>query len=955
MARSATSPELALFRSPGQWSRIRAAIFQPSTVYTARVNQTFSSLDKLLEITYDTGSGTLADALPDMTLFVGSGAGLWDKGIARLRSIDGSKMYIGETSDLQVSDNDYLTVVNDFGLWARPILISEGVPYIDGGEAYSDQHTAWTPVPRMGPTRVLKKTGATVSASFDFSGSFAQGSSISVYSTSAPGSSAISGGSTATPSITWNSIGWKMVYLTLTAANGKQAFGVRYVYIWEEENAPEPILLNGLRGSVDAGGWEASITLFDEASLELVREHARVVLFSEDFFGPYDASTESEIGPVSGAENILFDGWIARESIVWDLEAGSVSFTAYTANFFLSRIPAWPYGVEFTASTPAAWTQIQNLTVDLALLDFFLHATTAPKVIDLFLTGDTRLAAELGSLSSNLWAQINEMAFDTIYARALVNCLNQLYVEIHPQLVPSGSRSWPTVLTFTKEDFERPIDLERITLEELSLLDLSGVYINSSGSAEAFFSLAPGHSYSHYGEAEVQPKRLLSSQSQANTLAGLYRSWRNNRYKTIPLRLSGNNRLVDIAPRQKCYITLSPADTKRGISYAGNIIPLSVDRSQDLETGFLRTEIVFEGETVEGRAENGDIPGSVNISFPPLKPLPALPPLGVLLPSTGLPVVTGSRVILHDYGSAQNGVGIVYTSNFDSTSPTWITINSGLTLDQARAVNQIEVTPSGAVYAGYMPNTNPGSDYFLARAPFPGGTFVIQTLPGRLYGFAVNPLEEEQILFWAAEAGSRRFYLGANNSYSAGVFQDNFASGGGGVGSLSFGDNYWLVTANNGFRRLNASGSAVVGSGSPSILHWHIRVGSTGFTFHDYNGSDAVLRGDNNLTSNAVVSTGQQVSIREGDVDPTGLYLMARGLGAYKARSSDGGVTWTTIPSLPAGIWNYRNGGTAGRWIAAGGTAVRYTEDFGGSWALKGGNLGSLNPIYNIDVIRFVP
>jgi hypothetical protein len=47
MARAATAPELALYRTPGKASRVYAAVFQPRTLYTARINQTFATTDKL--------------------------------------------------------------------------------------------------------------------------------------------------------------------------------------------------------------------------------------------------------------------------------------------------------------------------------------------------------------------------------------------------------------------------------------------------------------------------------------------------------------------------------------------------------------------------------------------------------------------------------------------------------------------------------------------------------------------------------------------------------------------------------------------------------------------------------------------------------------------------------------------------------------------------------------------
>ena len=59
-ARAATSGELIKFRASGQGAKLNIAIQHPTSVYTARINQTFTTLDGVAQLTYDGGSGTLA-------------------------------------------------------------------------------------------------------------------------------------------------------------------------------------------------------------------------------------------------------------------------------------------------------------------------------------------------------------------------------------------------------------------------------------------------------------------------------------------------------------------------------------------------------------------------------------------------------------------------------------------------------------------------------------------------------------------------------------------------------------------------------------------------------------------------------------------------------------------------------------------------------------------------------
>src|SRR6266705_2307747 len=122
-ARAATSPELTLFDTPGKKSRYYAAIKQPRTIFTARVNQVITSWDGLQSVIFDGGSGTLANVLPDMIMFVGTVAGGRDVGFVRIRSTDSMHFYFDQYSGIKILDNQYLTIVDDFKLLQRHIKI----------------------------------------------------------------------------------------------------------------------------------------------------------------------------------------------------------------------------------------------------------------------------------------------------------------------------------------------------------------------------------------------------------------------------------------------------------------------------------------------------------------------------------------------------------------------------------------------------------------------------------------------------------------------------------------------------------------------------------------------------------------------------------------------------------------------------------------------------------------
>ncbi len=975
IARAATSPELALFDTPGKKTRFYSAIHTPHVIYTARVNQVITAWDGLLQITYDGGSGTLVDVLPDMLMYIGNNPGKHGVGTVRVRGIDSTHIFIDQSSGVKVMDNQYLTIVDDFRLRQRHIKIDGDTVKMDGTVTYSDQHENPDPTPIMGAHRVVEMTGASVDVSFDFSQSYViDGSGVDSFEISAPTASAIDDNTSPTPVITFDTFGWHNVYCNVIADNGKEFFGVRYVFVWDKDHLPPRVKVSNPSGNVNTGGWQFEIEMYRNADLDTIAEGALVILFSVDWWG----DTEESIGPVAGSENIEAVGWISSpEHINQNPERGLVHFTVQGPQYWMSKIASYPDGVQFVASTPTDWTQFQTLTVDKGVWHFLHWRTTTTRILDFFPSGDTRYTGEVSSLAENLWGQLQEMCALQILSRPGFNALGQLFIQINPNLIPTADRDFATVMDIGKSDWIDELDFDYLPLDEVCQVNLSGIAVDGAGGALAYFANAPGHTYNHYGTPDILDRLLTNSQSDLITLAGLYFSWRNNNLPPIPITLKANNRLIDIFPNSKCTTTIDAADNVRGIGYDGGLMPESITVNFDDDTGRATRTVEFRTETFESLAVKETVPGSGDVStLPPFNfpPLPSFPPIpGGIPPTSENPP---NKILVHDPIS-----GFIYSPNGGAG---WYTVNAGLTTAQYQTVNKFVVCPNGAVYAACTYNFGVfNADSFLAYTPKAGTAWTIlydgaglAALTGNsatvIASLAVNPLALEQIVFTPSFGGTNvRTYIGNHSAFIAGA--NSGLNIGASFAEMTYGKGGWLMTATNQYDLFSANMAAITRGYGGSVTaifdsgncSRHIRAGTTGKTFH-YQGAAALIStGDDNCNTvvNAVgeaMINGQWHFSNGMASDLTGMFLMSRKDTGTPIKSSDGGATWVTngVSYLPPTIeikYLYVSGDALDSCWLAGEYRVWYSKNFGTLWVDISGNLHTINAFLAIDGIAVLP
>ena len=424
MTRAATITEVGKFASEKQWSLVYAYIHTAATVLACQVNQAVIDYDMLSELAFDgVTAGASSDVLAGMTVLVGRAPGLCDRGMGYARKAPTSSLlYLGETSGIHAQNNDYITVLNEFGLWLKQasIPLTTGTVLLDTDLVYSDQLAVRKSIVLAGGDRALELSGSSVTAVYALSGAAS-------YVTTCSGAS-VSGGTTATPSVTVSAAGDYRVTIVATASTGAVTTTHRWLHVVNSGQARNAVLTDN---SADGSGWSAHVKMPDSTSG--VRDRAKVLLFARDY---YDGTLGS-IGSLTGCENGVHVGWIDGKSITQDINGGTVEFDVRPASWWLDQIRN-PVEIKISqvTATPATWKEMQTLSVDAMVWHILEHFTTALNSMDVILTGDTRTAVSMTAPIGSLWGQITAIADGLIKANSFVNQYGQLVISIATPLVP---------------------------------------------------------------------------------------------------------------------------------------------------------------------------------------------------------------------------------------------------------------------------------------------------------------------------------------------------------------------------------------------------------------------------------------------------------------------------------------------------------------------------------------
>jgi len=642
--------DIDTIRTEGNWSDWLILIDDPTVVYTARATGEVAQDDYSLG--FDGGSGTLGDCKPDMTLLIGSSAGACDVGIARLRKdpIAGT-FYIGVDPSLEVSDDDYLTVLDDFELFAKHSFGE----YLDVDVSYSDQFEDFAPIPWFNGRVAVIKAGETIE--FDATRSWAPDSTISAYAWTFTGADSSTGTATATPTATYDTSGRYRVDFEVTAANGKNMTGYGFVFVLGDNlEAEKDVLINDPESDNDSGAV-CRVVMLDRPT---IRDGARAIVFARDW---YDGSEQS-FGAVDGRENILIDGRIFGGTFEKDAMTERVEFEIGGPILDLSTTSSQICGLidtsypDDSAGDLPDWAKLSDLTVAKGLHYLAVYRSTIARCLDFDVEDWGYACPKLTGDGEDLYSQMNTFA-ERAALHVSADRIGRIFIERDTQLYPIDDRTGDisVVMTFADGDWQGELSVTRRQKPEYGMAEAEGE-IFSGGNLTKVGGRSPGNQPARRGVMTSMSELYVDTVGDVLELAGLLAGSGAQEIASIALETAYNIRLFDVAPRQFVNITVD-GDTLR-------CIPRRITERSVEGSGFKYQEIELEPEGLEWPSVAITYPGEDDPPVdPPVDP-PYDPPVPLYEPPTPPAVSEGDAVVAI-------GSDVRTSEDLDEDEPSWAT------------------------------------------------------------------------------------------------------------------------------------------------------------------------------------------------------------------------------------------------------------------------------------------
>lgn len=661
----------------------------PTPIFKARVNMATVTYP-VTALVFDTVTlGAFGDLIPDMTLALGSSEGAWDLGLVRVHNFATSTTIpVGrisrgrERGSLDVSDNMYITVFNDYRVWSKiPRMIidpddeeTDITTYKDANIPILSYNDEIPPTANSGPffADYIDDTTDLITVTFPMNGvaisyANAEGATITGYQWDIEDGTLTAGTLTSSSITATFPAGKRWVGLTVTDSNGKVHTTRSFVLAIDPAADLTYKDWASANFSLKQSGQTVDIVLNANLPRSTYPDGALVLIWKD---APASAGDRSHMKFVGWQENEDWNVASSRRGMA----RGTTIHCVDIANK-MALLPGFPQALE--RSDEVAWEYMPDLTMNRVLNYLGAWHTTAWSLADIILPAD----ADYPIMRRDTGA---DSIFDQMDANA------KLMVPGYPlTCTPEGQ------LIFQKDWMEDDVGdrpAAALVIQELDIADLQvslnpqprahslhkgaiktstdWIYIGGKKDVPLVFSIAPGDAFSQGREEVVESQGIAKSQSDLNKVTGHRYARKNSKYAPFRISFASQPDYWEFAPAymQRVQLNLTAAyASQRGLEFSseeGMVMDASIRLTNSRRGMTSSFTLTWELETF-GPAGQTHIPEeSDEPDYSPPEPVPTEPP----------GIGDGESMI------AAIGIdGYIYrTSNFQATSPTWDRVDTGI-------------------------------------------------------------------------------------------------------------------------------------------------------------------------------------------------------------------------------------------------------------------------------------
>lgn len=615
------------------------ALCPNTTVFAARVNQATFSDDGFAQITYDTvttGAYTAIEIGQTVLLSASNDtrAAYW---VGRVRKTPTSAiLYINETN-VSITDNDYIFVLDDYRLWEKLARESGGTYYKDYDATFVQLNPVITNL-QSAYAGVCDASSGVLSLSFTATAiAGTSGATISSYAWTIASGMTVTAGSASTATVTIEfDPGWYWLELVVTDSAARTT--TRRIIVVAAPSDYSSVVTLGFEGaSIDGdlqSGFHATVNAFEGVSDVL--DNTACVIFEVNDDG----------GNVGGA--VKFVGRLRTEANESRADEASnrlleARLTLEGTGDQLSRVLTLPFTMVNDA-TPTAWDEINNLVYWRAAVHLLQTHSTFFTLFALAFsdTSNDSLFPNWGVGGQDLLSELNGIAEDWAANLCMAHDGRCEMVQRATSLDGADPAddvdrdALVTVATLTNEDGV-DFTLNREHVQTTGQVDAGGGVYNSSSTVVAeYLSRAPGvardpgaNAFQLAGQVLEVNLTKAAAEAELNRRAGHSLAEQNPADEMTVVMPDSYDFFIPHYAQWFTW-TLDEADLDlRGISYttATRWLCTQVSYVHNNETGTKECTVTFRRETRGNAGKTIDPPTAAesNLIVPSIPPFPAYP------------------------------------------------------------------------------------------------------------------------------------------------------------------------------------------------------------------------------------------------------------------------------------------------------------------------------------------